>query len=388
MRKAIFWLHLSAGVVAGVVVLVMSVTGALLAFEKDITAWAERPARILAEPPNGAARLPVEQIVARAGQVRDAPPASIMLLADPAAAAVVSFGREGVVYVNPYTGEITGEGSRRVRGFFQAVTDWHRWLGTRDAARPFGRGVTGACNLAFLVLIVTGPILWVPRIWSWRHLRPVFFFQGRLTDRARDFNWHNVIGVWSAVPLFVIVLGAVVISYPWANDLLYRVVGEQPPAGRAGGSPEARRAPSAPGLAGIDPLWARAETQVEGWKSITLRLPAPDAPVTFTIDRADAGRPQWRTQLTLARGTGAVVRAEPFDSLSRGRRLRMWMRFLHTGEAAGLPGKTVAFVASAGATVLVWTGLALAWRRLRGWAGRLPARTPDQRVSRYLEETT
>jgi uncharacterized iron-regulated membrane protein len=387
VRKALFWVHLAAGALAGVVVLVMSVTGVLLAFEKDLTAWAERPARRIVGPARGAERLPIEQLVARASQGREAAPASITLLADPASAAAVAFGREDVVYVNAYTGEITGEGSRRVRGFFHAVTDWHRWLGAHDARRPFARGVTGACNLAFLVLIVTGPFLWVPRTWSWRHLRPVLLFQRRLTDRARDFNWHNVIGVWSAVPLFVIVLSAVVISYPWASDLVYRVAGEKPPS-RAGGPADPRRAPPGPpSLAGIDPLWARAEQEVDGWKSITLRLPSsPEAPVTFTIDRGDAGRPQLRTQLTLARTTGAVVRVEPFDSLSPGRRLRTWMRFLHTGEALGSTGKIVAFLASAGATVLVWTGLALAWRRLRGWVGRLQP-TPDRRLSRYLEES-
>ena len=44
-------------------------------------------------------------------------------------------------------------------------------------------------------------------------------FNGRLRGRARDFNWHNVVGFWSAIPLVVIVLGASVISYPWATDI-------------------------------------------------------------------------------------------------------------------------------------------------------------------------
>ena len=64
-------------------------------------------------------------------------------------------------------------------------------------------------------------------------MRPVVFFSGRLRGKARDFNWHNVIGLWSAVPLFIVVLSATPISFPWANALLYRAVGEAtPPAGR------------------------------------------------------------------------------------------------------------------------------------------------------------
>jgi uncharacterized iron-regulated membrane protein len=48
----------------------------------------------------------------------------------------------------------------------------------------------------------------------------------------------------------------------------------------------------------------------------------------------------------------------------------MWFRFLHTGEAGGWPGQTLAGLASAGAAVLVYTGLSLALRRLFGWRAR------------------
>jgi uncharacterized iron-regulated membrane protein len=53
------------------------------------------------------------------------------------------------------------------------------------------------------------------------------------------------------------------------------------------------------------------------------------------------------------------------------------MRFAHTGEVLGLPGQTVAGIVSAGGAVLVWTGLALAWRRCRSWMGRTRRRSAD-----------
>jgi hypothetical protein len=42
----------------------------------------------------------------------------------------------------------------------------------------------------------------------------------------------------------------------------------------------------------------------------------------------------------------------------------MWLRFAYTGEVYGLTGQTVAGVVTGGAVVLVWTGIALASRRL------------------------
>jgi uncharacterized iron-regulated membrane protein len=64
--------------------------------------------------------------------------------------------------------------------------------------------------------------------------------------------------------------------------------------------------------------------------------------------------------------TGDVLRREAFANLTAGRQLRSWTRFLHTGEALGWVGQLVAGLASLGGCVLVYTGVALAWRRFFG----------------------
>ena len=53
LRTVLFWLHLSAGVVAGALIMVMSVTGVLLTYEKQIVAWSDRGYR--AAPPSAEA---------------------------------------------------------------------------------------------------------------------------------------------------------------------------------------------------------------------------------------------------------------------------------------------------------------------------------------------
>jgi uncharacterized iron-regulated membrane protein len=206
-------------------------------------------------------------------------------------------------------------------------------------------------------------------------VKAVTLFNGGLRGKARDFNWHNVIGFWSAIPLFVIVLGSVVISYPWASDLAYRIVGEAPPARPAapsGGANASSRRPNAEATAGIDAVWARAEQQVPGWRSISFRLPSSaESPVVFAIDEGTGGQPQKRGTLTLGRPGAEIVKWEPFASLSAGRQLRSWLRFAHTGEFYGLVGQTVAGLASLGATFLMYTGFALALRRFLAWRLRV-----------------
>jgi uncharacterized iron-regulated membrane protein len=376
LRKIIFWCHLPVGVIAGVVILIMCVTGVLLAYEKQITSWADTRSYRSAPPANQTQHLPIETLIARVRETRGAAPTSITLRSDPAAPAEIGFGRETTLFVNPYTATILGEGSPRVRSFFRSVTEWHRWLGAKGDNRNVARAITGACNLGFLFLVTSGFYLWWPRNWSLKSLRNVTWFRRGLPSRARDFNWHNVIGFWSAGPLFIVVLSAVVISYTWAGNLVYRIVGETPPAPRSNQPPQASQAnEQAPAPNSLDVAWLRAEQQVGDWRTITLQLPASaSAPLTFNIDTGNGGQPQKRGQLVLDRATGAIVRWEPFSSYSRGRQLRSILRFAHTGEVAGIIGQTIAGLVSTGGTVLVVTGLALAIRRLLAWVALTNAR--------------
>lgn len=375
LRRIIFWCHLPIGILGGVIILTMCVTGVLLAYEKQITLWADTRNYKAAPPSPEATHLPLETLLAKAREVRKAEATAITLRADKTAPAEVSFGREGKLFVNAYSGAVLGEGSDSVRNFFRHVTDWHRWLGAQGENRNVARAITGACNLGFLFLVVSGFYLWWPQRFSRKALRNITWFRRGLPAKARNFNWHNTIGFWSAVPLFIVVLSAVVISYTWANNLVYRIVGETPPAPRAqtnAGSGAPKTSPERPELsASLDALWSRAEQQVAGWQSITLQLsPSADAPLTFAIDRGNGGQPQKRSQLVLDRKTGNVVRYEPFSSYSTGRQLRSILRFAHTGEVLGVIGQTIAAIVSFGGAFLVWTGLALAWRRLRGWRER------------------
>ncbi len=394
LRKCLFWCHLAAGVSAGIVIFIMSVTGALLTYERQIIAWADTHQYSAPPPSAGAARLPMEAIIAGA---YDAEPATafttVVVRADTSAPVGLRSGQR-MLYVNPYTAQVMGDGSPAVRRFFRLVNDWHRTLALAGERRAVGRAITGACNLVFLFIVASGFYLWWPRTWTRRHVRSVTMFSGSARGKARDFNWHNVIGFWSAIPLFVIVLGSVVMSYPWATDMVYRIVGEAPPvrqrpatpAGGAGGAAPRQNAGAArqpdgngPGRGGprrppegIDTLWARAERQVPGWRSISFVLPtAADAPLVFAIDEGTGGQPQKRATLTLNRTTAEVVRWEPFASLSPGRQIRSWLRFAHTGEVYGLVGQTIAGLVSLGASVLVYTGLLLAFRRLLAWRVRV-----------------
>jgi uncharacterized iron-regulated membrane protein len=366
----------------------------LLTYEKQMLWWADTRGLIVSEP-GRAPRLPLETLLERVGARHPGRElTSVTVRRDPRAPVVVAASGGTTFFVDPVTAEVLGTGCTWTRGFFRTVTDWHRWLGASGEQRAVGRAITGACNLAFLFLVLSGAYLWFPRRWSGAAFRQVLWFRRGLPPKARDFNWHNVIGVWSVLPLALIVASGVVISYPWAGDLVYRAVGETPPQGRPGGSggPGGPARPAGAGAAlasraagrpievgAIGAYWERAAQQIPEWRSIALRVPTtPDAPLVFTIDAGEAGQPQKRGTLTLSRQGGAGSRWEPFSSQSRGRQLRAFLRFAHTGEVAGLAGQTLAGVVSLGAVVLVYSGIALSLRRFAAWRRR---RTSDVSAS-------
>jgi uncharacterized iron-regulated membrane protein len=406
LRTLIFWPHLITGVVAGVLILSMSVTGALLTYERQLIAWSDSHLRSVPPAP-GVARLPVETLLETARRHHPGIAPTAITIGSAAGATAVLAVEGGTRHLDAYSGRLLGEGATGVRRFMSGLRTWHRYIGVAGEGRPVAKAISGWANVLFLFIVASGIYLWFPRKWTWQRVRPVVLFKGGLRGKARDFNWHNVIGMWSAVPLFIVVVSAVPISFRWASDAVYRAVGEDPPAqggragaagGRAGGAAgsargnaggrqgdaagggrqrgesagrERRAEPAAASFAGLNALWASAEKKVPGWRAINLRIPeSARAPVVFAIDQGDGGQPHLRSTLTLSRETGEVVAYESFSGLTLGRRIRNVMRFAHTGEVLGIPGQTIAGLVSAGGAVMVWTGIALTLRRFIAWIRR------------------
>ncbi len=364
IRKIIFWLHLIAGVVAGIFIFLMAVTGTLLTYERQIV---EAFDHYGVEPSGGNYSLEgvLAEIEAKDAKMR---PESVTI-ADPNTAITFGFGKAKTVYVDPVTKTVLGEGKPGVRAFFAFVTELHRWLALQEPNRETGKLITGVAALFFGFLILSGLMLWFPRRWAWTFLKRILFFQRRLHGPARDWNWHNVFGFWLCIPLLAITLSGVVIAFPWANNLVFKIAGSEPPPPRKPAPPKApgheKKAPPPPvSLVGLDAALTTAKSKVPGWQTISIKLPTtPEAPAVFAINESHRGRPDLRSQLCIHLPTGKETAWEDFSTHNTGRKARIWIRWIHTGEAGGWLGQTLAGISAIGAMILVWTGFALAWRR-------------------------
>jgi uncharacterized iron-regulated membrane protein len=369
-RKTIFWLHLACGVSAGVVVLMMSVTGVVLTYERQAQVWEDRS--YYAEPETGQLMLTADQLIAASRNLEGFEASSLMLNSDPTAPVVLRQGRSQTQYLNPYSGQAYNPHSDTWSAFFSTVRGWHRWFNMTGDNRSSARIVTGAANLMFLFLVLSGIYLWLPKIYAQAALRArVWFNASNSNANARNFNWHHVFGFWAALPLVVIISTATVFNYTWANNLVYQLAGEEPPVRGGSASVEAPNPAPVSRLPYAD-LVDTAKTYSEDWRTITLAIPAAEAnSANLTLDEGDGGQPQKRHVLTLDVSGGEVIKWAPFTSQSAGAQARRWVRFLHTGEALGLTGQTIAGIASFAAILMVWTGLALALRRFLRWLTKL-----------------
>jgi len=370
LRKSIFWLHLACGVSAGLVVLMMSVTGVILTYERQVQVWEDRS--YYAEPETGQQMMNADQLIAASRGLEGFEPTSLMLSSDPTAPATLRQGRSQTQYLNPYTGQAYQPHSDSFSAFFSTVRGWHRWFNMTGDNRSSARVVTGGANLMFLFLVLSGIYLWLPKIYAWATIRArIWFNPSNNNAAARDFNWHHVFGFWAAIPLVVIISTATVFNYSWANNLVYRLAGEEPPARGSSASVEAD-VPAAISRLPYAELVDTAKTYSDNWRTITLLIPAPEASTAnVTLDEGDGGQPQKRHVLTLDVSSGEVITWAPFTSQTAGAQARRWVRFLHTGEALGIIGQTIAGIASFAAILMVWTGLALALRRFLRWLAKL-----------------
>lgn len=369
MRKLFFWSHLILGLLTGLMVFVMCLTGVLSAYQRQIQTFLNYRGVAVTPPSPNSLPLPLGVLAERIHEAEGAEPRNLSVPAVDGQPVEAYLGPRGIAYVDPYSGAVIGRPSPSVYRFFGQVNAWHRAMGIHGRYRAAGVAVMDAANFSCLYLAAGGLYLWLPRKWTWRHLRAVLVFRPHLTGKARDFNWHNAIGFWSLIPLVVMLWTGVALSYPWADRVTVRALGRTErregaalaPTFSSGSEPD----PFSLRVDGLEALLTKAKGSFAGWKRIDVEIPNSLAdPVNFTADLSGYGAPGQSPRLQLDRdGNVLSFRADALKG-------RGVYRFAHTGELWGLAGQTVAMLGCLGGVFLVYTGMALSVRRYLVWRVR------------------
>ena len=388
-RKWLWWGHLVLGLTAGAVIALLAATGIVMSLETAVVGWADKRL-VLANGPavpvdTGVVAAVLKSARQRFPQLRDP---VLVVSADPAAPLVFRAMRGERHLYHPSSGEYLGTGPTGYQRFFQAVTSLHRWLtvaapqagssGERSGWRDWGGQITAAACLAYVLLTLSGLVLWAKRVSSWPVFRTKVFFRWGLPGKARDWNWHHAAGIWASPLVLVISLCGLIMAYPSANRLLFAAFGETPPARQAqeprggNGAPAGSRAdrrntPTAGAVNATEvaELIHAAVREVPQWRQLEIAPPGQKTPTLWAVTVSDAGRgrPDRRKMLEFEATTLRFLDRQSGSSESPAVRARRVIRWIHTGEAGGWWGQLLAVTACMATLVLVWTGMALSWRR-------------------------
>ena len=365
IRKILFWFHLIVGCSAAIFIFLMSITGGLLTYERQmIKAGQQADYPIIAAD---AKRLSLTEIKNIANTYPVERSLSITLLNEDNAPVVIRDGRRTLAYLHPVTGEKLAEPGKESTQFWRKLRAFHRWLTFDGSFSEGGRWVNGIANAIFVLLAITGVYLWLPKRYNRRAFKKQLTLPGNYTStKARDYQWHNVFGIYLTPVLFVLASTALFFSFDWPGDGLKKVVSTE--TVRELAKPTPLKSSLAAQVKSTDIQIAALKSAYPDWQSIRFSVAkAPQNVSIYTVDNGNGGEPTKRLSVAVDNVTGEIADTSGFDDYSTYRKIRNWVRFAHTGEYYGVVGQTIAGIASFLACLLVYTGIMLSWRR---WKNR------------------
>lgn len=260
------------------------------------------------------------------------------------------------LYVNPYTGAILGEMNPR-ESFFHFVEEIHRGL----VAGRVGKTVMGINSIFFVFILLTGLVLWWPAA---RRLLPQrLSIKWGSSWKRLNHDFHLVLGFYTSLFLLVVALTGVGMAF----DVVGKTINQLTHSPQQRPEPPAS-APPAPGAQSLGPdaALAAARQQLPGAESYAVQLPRdPGGSIQIGALPAGALTERSTNDLYLDQYSGQVLRQQAYAEKPAGQRIRGLFKPIHTGAIFGWPTKVLALlVVLLGATFPV-TGTILWWNRTR-----------------------
>ncbi|MFT3749227.1 MAG: PepSY-associated TM helix domain-containing protein [Agriterribacter sp.] len=364
VKRITGWLHLWLGLISGVIVLFLGITGCILAFEQEIRSITE-PYIYTAE--QNKPYLPPSQLKAVAEKYFNGKKAAGIEYPAGNKSAVVSYWDEEenykIVYVNPYTAEVLKEKNMR-NDFFRIVVDGHFYLWLPP---QIGQPIVASATLIFVIMMITGLILWWPKNKAARKQRFSVKFNAKW--RRVNYDLHNVLGFYMMWICIFIALTGLVWGFEWFAKSVYFVTS----AGKTL-PPHEHPVSDTTAIASLnadpgDHVYSQMAAKAKEGESFGVYYPATH---TDAIEGFVNHRPgtyynadyYHYDQYTLQELPATGVYAGSFKDASLADKISRMNYDIHVGAVLGITGKVLAFLGSLICASLPVTGF-LVWRGRR-----------------------
>ncbi|MFD2719129.1 PepSY-associated TM helix domain-containing protein [Hymenobacter monticola] len=362
LKQAIGKVHLWLGLASGLVVFIVSLTGAIFTFQDEIRDLTEpwRKVEASAIAPLLPSQLQAAALAKHPGVKRET---TWVTYFGPERSATVFFtnpaGVPTQVYLNPHTGQVLKEQDLRWH-FFSIVQAIHMTLLLPEA---IAKWVVGGSVVIFLLMLGTGLVLWWPKRKQERKQR--FTIKWGARWRRVNYDLHNVLGFYAASVAGLLALTGLFMVFPVLLDSAMLVAngGQTYPAEKAEAKVDTLQAVTA----------AAQQLPDVVYEAVRRHSPGAEMMIIGPIGDGKAPAQCWayqkalhyyhRDEYAFHPKSGQLLQARMHAGLSNGGKLSEMNYDLHTGQILGIGGKIVAFLASLIAASLPVTGTVLWWGR-------------------------
>ena len=355
MRAVLLKLHLWIGVSAAIFLVVLGITGSIMAFEGEIDHWLH-PAIWYVKP--SGAHLP-ESALIRAAEQRYAPAqvTAVHIFRERNLVQVMQTTDRAMVMVNPYDGTVQGKrtGPSRTERWLGYIHQLHTYLAPdpRSARAAAMAGSVAVQVAAFLLclLVPIGAILW------WRTKRVVIRWKGPWPRVC--FDAHHAVGIWAGIFLFALGATGVLVGQ---GRMFYAVTHSQ------GRSPIPRVESSGAGAGppiDIDRAMKIAREAIPDTSVTDVLLPRnPKGVYVVALRVPEETSEAVHSYVLIDQYSGQVLHKVDFRTDSLGYRAVRFNRSIHTGDILGTTGHVIAALSSLALVAMVITGLVIWLRKL------------------------
>lgn len=418
VRKFLNDLHLWGGLISGIVVFIVCITGTIYVYNTEIRE-AVIPEYYTVKPAGD--RLPIDSLLAVVSpgiqgtitgvNIPFSKTATVGVLFNKAVQGEIAGGRSGGVeksdqaaaglktdegkivrsqkpkeapkrggrrrsnqmMVNPYTGDLIGDASEvktKTAKFMQKMFSLHRWLMLNEIPTPIFEGVenrklgswiTGTATLLFLLGVMTGIVIWFPKkLRGWKNgLR--IKWSGNWKRVNHDI--HNTLGLYTWIILFLMAITGPFWSFDWYREGWQKTWGTHPSQQMVQNDKERLVSKILPGKQTLSlKETVSAVNQVLPYDGdITINF-ASDSSGTIRVSKNRVGffAPAAGDKLTLDQYSGEVLETDVFRDKPLRTRIGGSLKALHLGNIYGQFSKLLYFIGCLVATSLPVTGV-LIW---------------------------
>lgn len=349
-KNAIRQIHLWLGLITGIIVFVICITGSLYVFEEDIRDVAGK--ELLHVEPSSQPFIGLEEIILNFQQI--APKEKINSIRitenEPGATVQILNKKKQVFYFDPYTGKLVGQ---QGRDWLNVVYDLHTSLMLGET----GKMIQGWSVVIFLCMLITGLILWYPA--KIKQVKQGLKIKWEASVKRKIFDLHNVLGFYASIFLIIIALTGIYFGFSGVKTAVELVTNSK----LEKGDTSMKMA--------FDPKANVAERYNTIYTTLTEKYPGAIS-ITYSIRKKEEMRVrmiypyEWsRKQNTFFfnQKTGELLRGKLYQNNNAADTVEAANYDLHTGKFFGIIGKILWLLASLVGASLPITGFIMWWNK-------------------------